>query len=82
MPPNTPEPDDRTENRDEPATTVVREIADGKDADPLDLGRLSETVDPDALNDLVTRSPGAVRIEFEYERHRVTVRGDGQVHVE
>lgn len=67
---------------DEPAVQVVEEVARVKDVDPLDLDLLNEVVDPDALNDLVAHAPGAVRIEFEYENQRVTVRGNGHVHVE
>lgn len=71
-----------TENWDEPATQVVMEVAEAKDVDPLELDSLAEVVDPDALNDMVARSLRTVRIEFEYEGHTVTVRGDGLVHVE
>ncbi|WP_265110263.1 HalOD1 output domain-containing protein [Halosolutus halophilus] len=73
---------DGAENWDEPATRVVEEVARAKNVDPLDLDLLSEVVDPDALNDLVSHAPREVRVAFEYERHTVTVRGDGHVRVE
>lgn len=79
---NTPRTNWRMENKDELATKVIKKVAQANNIDPVDLGLLSEAVDPEALNDLVTRSPGAVQIKFEYERHTVTVRGDGHIHIE
>lgn len=67
---------------DEFAVDVVEEIARANAVDPVDLDPLSGVVDLDALDELLRRSASEVRIEFEYERHTVTVRGDGRVTVE
>lgn len=66
----------------DPATKVVEEVARAKDVDPLDIDPLTEVVNLDALSKLVRCSTGEVSIEFEYERHTITVRGDGDIHVE
>lgn len=67
---------------EEAATTVVEEVARVKDTDPLELDPLYQVVDPDALNELVAHAADAVTIDFEYEGHVVTVRGDGHVTVD
>ncbi len=70
------------EARDETAVQVATAVARAKGVDPIELDALHEVLDPDALDDLVTSTPGPVCVEFEYERHTVTVRGDGHVVVE
>lgn len=66
----------------EPATRVAEEVARANGVDPLELDPLYDVLDPNALNELVTRSSRDVSIDFEYENRTVTVRSDGHVQVE
>lgn len=63
-------------------TKIVKEVAQVKDVDPLDLAPLLDVVDPDALNNLVTNSTKGVEVIFMYEGYRVSVQGDGQVQLD
>lgn len=77
----THEPDGGATDDSEPAVRIVERVADVEGVDPVSLGRLNDVVDPDALNALVAGGRGPVEIEFEYESHRVIVRGDGRIRV-
>lgn len=76
---DTQESDGGRTDRKELAVEVVEVVADAKGVDPFDLGPLTEAIDPDALDALVSHAPGALRIEFEYEGRTVTVDANGRV---
>lgn len=65
---------------------VVTAVAAEQDTDPLELGRLADVIDPEALTELfgdthsgASRSTG--QVVFEYEGCTVTVDGNGGVAV-
>lgn len=63
------------------AERIVQAVADSTDDDALELPPLYDTIDPEALDALVTRiSDGEV--SFNYAGQRVTVQSDGTVVVE
>lgn len=64
----------------EPIETILYEVADRKGVDPIDLPVLSEHIDPDAL-EAILESASDVRVTFQYDTHRITVRGDGDVEI-
>ncbi|WP_254538263.1 HalOD1 output domain-containing protein [Halomarina litorea] len=66
---------------DEPSASVVKAVATAVAVDPLDLlGPLSDTVDPDALNDLfVPERSVAECVRFAFAGTTVEVRSDGRV---
>lgn len=51
---------------------VVRAVARETGTDPLELPRLFDTIDPDALDALV-REMAAGEVQFRYAGHEVTV---------
>lgn len=61
--------------------TIVRRIAAEKDVDPLDLPPLFETVEPDALDQLVRSLDGGSdsSVRLDYAGYRVVVSGAGDV---
>jgi len=67
-----------------PHLTVVKEIAEKKGVDPVNIEpRLNTAIDTDALDRLFTgseRTDG--RVIFEYSGYRVTVDSDGDVEVD
>ncbi|QRV17800.1 hypothetical protein JMJ58_22475 (plasmid) [Haloterrigena salifodinae] len=66
-----------------PVYAVVSAVAEAEGVDPVDLPPLYETIDPEALNDLLSsRDDSTVAtVEFEYAGYAVTVRGEGMVTV-
>lgn len=60
---------------------VISRIADRTDTDPLELPRLSEAVDPDALDALVNRLADG-EVSFRYAGYVVTVGHGGSVRLE
>jgi hypothetical protein len=62
-----------------PSTTVVTAVAAARDVAAVDLPPLNDTVDPDALDRLVT--DGDARVSFEYAQASVFVQSDGAVEV-
>jgi hypothetical protein len=54
-----------------PAEATIEAVAKAEEADETDLDFLVETVDPDALDRIVTESGG--RVEFDYEGYTVVV---------
>lgn len=74
---------DRT--RDEHVSqAIVEAVADAEDVDPTELEiPLYAAVDPDALDALFRPgNHGVVRMQFSYHGYRITVHGDGQLHLE
>jgi hypothetical protein len=65
-----------------PSAAVVESVATARDTTPESLPLLYESVDPDALNDLVGSSaptPETVSITFTFDDVTVTVHGTGEV---
>ncbi|MFC4540644.1 HalOD1 output domain-containing protein [Halosolutus amylolyticus] len=61
---------------------VVEAIADATNTDVLDLQPpLYDAIDPSALDQLVTGAE-SVSVQFDYQGHTITVRGDGTVAVD
>lgn len=59
---------------------VVESVATATSTDPVELPRLYDVIDPDALETAVRTMTGG-EICFHYAEHAVTVRSDGTVHV-
>jgi hypothetical protein len=62
-----------------PSTAVVESVAAAVGRDPVAIGPLYESVDPDALDALVLSDAGAVTISVTLAGCQVTVRGSGEV---
>ncbi|WP_121741833.1 HalOD1 output domain-containing protein [Natronorubrum halophilum] len=63
--------------------TIVETVATITNRDPIDMTPLFETVDPEALTDLVVSNRAQpIEVSFSYEGCRVTVSSDGTVVVE
>jgi hypothetical protein len=65
-------------------TTIVEMIGTISETPADDLTPLYETIDPDALEELLAPggdSPSAAGIWFHYAGYRVTVRGEGEIEV-
>ena len=65
-------------------TTVVEMIGTISETPADDLAPLYETVDPDALEDLLspgTATGSAAGVWFNYAGYRVTIRGEGEIEV-
>lgn len=66
--------------------TVVEEVADAEEVGPLELPPLHDSIDPDALESLLSgRASGdhsaAIEVKFMYCGYAVTVASDGTVEV-
>lgn len=71
----------RTRNflhRRRPSERVVEAVSDETDTNPVELPRLYDAIDPDALNTTV-EDLDAGRVEFTYAGQLVTVHADGTV---
>ncbi|WP_083898756.1 HalOD1 output domain-containing protein [Natronococcus jeotgali] len=66
-----------------PVVAVVSAVADAAGMDPLELPPLSNAINPEALNDLVSsgRSSGLESISFAYTGYNVVVSGAGDIQV-
>ncbi|QCW02055.1 HalOD1 output domain-containing protein [Natrinema pallidum] len=60
------------EGSDSPSQTVLRAVATETNTPVLELEPLYDTIDPEALNTLVTGN-GTVRVAFDYQDFTVTV---------
>lgn len=63
----------------EPAVRVAEAVARAKGVDTLDLDPLFETINSDALNELLANADRDVEVAFEYEGFAVRIRGDGRI---
>ncbi|MCU4742984.1 hypothetical protein OB955_18365 [Halobacteria archaeon AArc-m2/3/4] len=66
-----------------PVYAVVTAVAEARDADPVELPPLADSINPDALNDLfLSRGETTVgQVDFQYLGYRVVVHGNGSVTV-
>ncbi|WP_224448252.1 HalOD1 output domain-containing protein [Haloprofundus salilacus] len=87
----TPGPNAETYRRhsgERPSDTVVRAVADAVDVDQLSLPPLFDSLDPDALDDILNDSldlfdrPGGRVVEFHYAGSSVAACDDGRVVVQ
>lgn len=61
---------------------IISETASIEGVDPTDLPPLYNSVDPDALEQMVESLDETCTIKFDYSGYSVTVTGDGSVSVE
>jgi hypothetical protein len=66
---------------EEPSDGVYAAVAEASERSPMDLPPLARTVDPDALDALLTDRPGASEVTLEYGGYQVTVTA-AAVHLE
>lgn len=68
--------------REELATDLLEQVANAKDADPLELPPLQEAVNPDAINKLFEHpEEHRLTLQFEYAECEVTVSSDSRPHI-
>ena len=65
---------------DSPSQAVILAVADAEGVDPIDLPPLSEAIDPDALDQVLSENGGKVR--FSYHNYRVTMDRRGVVELQ
>lgn len=61
---------------DSPVTAVIDAVADGTDRSPLAMPPLSQAVDPDALDALLSTGDQQIEVSFEYLGHEVVATSD------
>ncbi|WP_207591976.1 HalOD1 output domain-containing protein [Halomontanus rarus] len=72
----------RTDGYSTISTRVVLAIADETETDIDALPTLYETINPEALDQLVeSATDRTISVTFEYYDHRITVTGDGDIDV-
>ena len=64
-----------------PTVAVVEAVAAATDRTPTGLPLLQNTLDPDALNALLTRGAASVTISFQYAGVIVSASGDGSIKI-
>jgi hypothetical protein len=64
-----------------PVLAVVNAVAAKRGVSTEELPPLRESVDPDALDRLVTEANSLLQIEFQYLEYHVTVTGTGEVEI-
>lgn len=71
---------------DSVSSAVVTAVSEVSGDDPLNLTRLHDVIDPDALNKIFTRT-GSSRavsngsVEFDYENYRVVIKENGRGYI-
>jgi len=67
-----------------PSVAVVQTVATAADREAIELSPLIETLDPDALDELIVHASGpesSVSLSFQLGDYAVTVTGAGDVYV-
>ena len=64
-----------------PTVAVVEAVAAATDRTPTGLPLLQNTLDPDALNVLLTKEAASVTVSFQYAGTIVSVSGDGDIKI-
>ena len=64
-----------------PTVAVVEAVAAATDRTPTGLPLLQNTLDPDALNALLTKEAASVTVSFQYAGTIVSVSGDGDIKI-
>jgi hypothetical protein len=78
------EPRDGWDQSSPPSVTIVETIAEATERDPTALPLLNQTVDPDALDTLLTRGMQReehVYVSFAYDGAQVSVGSDGDLSI-
>jgi hypothetical protein len=65
----------------EPSMAVVGGAANVLDTDPLELDPLFETVDIDALDELLRSATGTLHVSFTFAGCEVTMSADGRIRI-
>lgn len=63
----------RFEEDQPPSIQVIEALAAVTDMSEFELEPLNRTIDPDALNALLTRNRGDVEVSFQYDDYQVRV---------
>lgn len=70
----------RVREEEPPSRAVVRAVADVTDRDPTDMEPIAETIDPEAIDEMFTRSSDDVAtLTLLYEGCRIEVDDDAVV---
>jgi len=64
-----------------PSVAVVEAVAAATDQTPTGLPLLQNTLDPDALNALLTKGAASVTVSFQYAEAIVSASGDGSIKI-
>jgi|GEM_PF-6186455 len=64
-----------------PSVAVVEAVAAATDQTPTELPLLQNTLDPDALNALLTGEAASVTVSFQYAGAVVSASGDGSIKI-
>lgn len=63
-----------------PSMAVISAVADALDADPLELDPLFDTLDTDALDNLLREDGGSpIHVSFAFAGCEITMSGDGRI---
>lgn len=73
-------------NGEDPCIALVRALSDVEGADPVDMEPLYETVDPDALSNILCppsnpRKQPSVSARFEYHDHQIVLKENGRGYI-
>lgn len=71
-------------DREQPAMAIIEALADRTDTDLLEIGPLYESIDPDALEILMTHvatkgTSNTIQVQFDLPKYTVRTRSDGTV---
>ena len=64
-----------------PSVAVVEAVAAATDRTPTGVPLLQNTLDPDALNDLLTKGTALLTVSFQYAGAIVSASGDGNIKI-
>lgn len=74
------------DGQEPPSSIIVNELSDTIGVDPMEMPPLYHSVDPDALDTLLTTAASnddhAVTVSFEHEGHSVTISSDGSLAID
>lgn len=65
----------------QPSVAIVEAVTAATDRTMVDLPPLSHSIDPDALDTLVTSGQSVVTVSFQYAGVRVSVNGTGTIDI-
>jgi len=71
-------------DRDQSAVAIIEALAERSESDPLEIGPLYESIDPDALKVLMTHAAtketsNTIQVQFDLSGYTVRTRSDGTV---
>jgi hypothetical protein len=65
-----------------PVFAVLNAVAAKEGVSVVNLPPINKSVDPDALETLVTETKSSVRIEFQYLEYQVTITATGDIEID